>query len=385
MAWNDPDGNDRDPWGGRKNDDGPPDLDEVVRKMQDKLGGLFGGGGRRPSTPGTNGGGMSPIMWGIVVVGLGVVLFMATFWRIEPAERGVVMRFGKHVDTLLPGPNFQLPRPIDEVITVNVEQIRPFTVNATMLTQDENIVDVEMAVQYRIKDVKKYLFKIADPDLTVQRVTESAIRDIIGQSTLDFVITEGRAEIGAGAIALIQQILDTYESGIQVTSVNMQPAKPPEEVKASFDDAIKAREDEQRRINEAEAYRNEIDEKAQGEAARILLQAEAYEEQVVAEAEGEARRFEQLLVEYEKAPAVTRKRLYLDTIEEVLADNPKIMLDNNNGNSLMYLPIDKLIERANDGAPQSRMDDLLPDSQNFPRSPESASRDRTDSRMRGIR
>ncbi len=279
---------------------------------------------------------------------------MATFWRIEPAERGVVMRFGKHVDTLLPGPNFQLPRPIDEVITVNVEQIRPFTVNATMLTQDENIVDVEMAVQYRIKDVTKYLFKIADPDLTVQRVTESAIRDIIGQSTLDFVITEGRAEIGAGAIALIQQILDTYESGIQVTSVNMQPAKPPEEVKASFDDAIKAREDEQRRINEAEAYRNEIDEKAQGEAARILLQAEAYEEQVVAEAEGEARRFEQLLVEYEKAPAVTRKRLYLDTIEEVLADNPKIMLDNKNSNSLMYLPIDKLIQRANDGAPQSQ-------------------------------
>lgn len=385
MAWNDPDGNDRDPWGGRKSDDGPPDLDEVVRKMQDKLGGLFGGGGRRPSTPGTNGGGMSPIMWAIIAVGLGVVLFMATFWRIEPAERGVVMRFGKHVDTLLPGPNFQLPRPIDEVITVNVEQIRPFTVNATMLTQDENIVDVEMAVQYRIKDVTKYLFKIADPDLTVQRVTESAIRDIIGQSTLDFVITEGRAEIGAGAIALIQQILDTYESGIQVTSVNMQPAKPPEEVKASFDDAIKAREDEQRRINEAEAYRNEIDEKAQGEAARILLQAEAYEEQVVAEAEGEARRFEQLLVEYEKAPAVTRKRLYLDTIEEVLADNPKIMLDNKNGNSLMYLPIDKLIQRANDGAPQSRLEDLLPDSQGFPRSPESASRDRTDSRMRGIR
>ncbi len=231
----------------------------------------------------------------------------------------------------------------------------------------------------------KFLFKIADPDLTVQRVTESAIRDIIGQSTLDFVITEGRAEIGAGAIALIQQILDTYESGIQVTSVNMQPAKPPEEVKASFDDAIKAREDEQRRINEAEAYRNEIDEKAQGEAARILLQAEAYEEQVVAEAEGEARRFEQLLVEYEKAPAVTRKRLYLDTIEEVLADNPKIMLDNKNSNSLMYLPIDKLIQRANDGAPQSRLEDLLPDSQGFPRSPESASRDRTDSRMRGIR
>lgn len=386
MAWNDPDGNDRDPWGGRKNDDGPPDLDEVMRKMQDKLGGLFGGGGRRPATPGSGDGGVSPIMWIVMAAGLAVILFMATFWRIEPAERGVVLRFGKYVNTLQPGPHFQMPRPVDEVITINVEQIRPFTVNATMLTGDENIVDVEMAVQYRIKDVTNYLFKIADPDVTVQRVTESAIRDIIGQSTLDFVITEGRAEIGADAIALIQQILDNYSSGIEVTSVNMQPAKPPEEVKASFDDAIKAREDEQRRINEAEAYRNEIDEKAQGEAARILLQAEAYKEQVVAEAEGEARRFEQLLVEYEKAPEVTRQRLYLDTIEEVLADNPKIVLDNKGGNSLMYLPIDKLLEggNANNRATMNPRE-ILPDGESVPRTSGSASRDRTDSRMRGTR
>jgi len=294
------------------------------------------------------------------------------------------MRFGKYVRTLQPGPSFQWPRPIDEVITVNVQQIRPFTVNATMLTGDENIVDVEMAVQYRIKDVKNYLFMIADPDTTVQRVTESAIRDIIGQSTLDFVITEGRAEIGVGATELIQQILDNYQSGIEVTSVNMQPAKPPEQVKASFDDAIKAREDEQRRINEAEAYRNEVDEKAKGEAARILLQAEAYEEQVVAEAHGEARRFEQLLVEYEKAPEVTRTRLYLDTIEEVLAENPKVMLDNKSGNSLMYLPIDKLIERSSDR--QSGVGGELPPGAVLnPRGAESTSRDRSDSRMRGER
>ena len=253
-----------------------------------------------------------------------------------------------------------------------------------MLTGDENIVDVEMAVQYRIKDVKNYLFMIADPDTTVQRVTESAIRDIIGQSTLDFVITEGRAEIGVGATELIQQILDNYQSGIEVTSVNMQPAKPPEQVKASFDDAIKAREDEQRRINEAEAYRNEVDEKAKGEAARILLQAEAYEEQVVAEAQGEARRFEQLLVEYEEAPEVTRTRLYLDTIEEVLAENPKVMLDNKSGNSLMYLPIDKLIERSSDR--QSGVGGELPPGAVLnPRGAESTSRDRSDSRMRGER
>ena len=384
MAWNDPDEKESDPWGGRKGDDGPPDLDEVVRKMRDKLGGLFGGGGRS-STPGSGGGETSPFLWVVLVAGLAVLLFLATFWRIEPAERGVVMRFGKYVRTLQPGPSFQLPRPIDEVITINVQQIRPFTVNATMLTGDENIVDVEMAVQYRIKDVKNYLFKIADPDTTVQRVTESAIRDIIGQSTLDFVITEGRAEIGNGAIELIQQILDNYDSGIEVTSVNMQPAKPPEQVKASFDDAIKAREDEQRRINEAEAYRNEIDEKAQGEAARILLQAQAYEEQVVAEAQGEARRFEQLLVEYEKAPEVTRSRLYLDTLEEVLAENPKVMLDNKSGNSLMYLPIDKLIQRETAAPTSSSLRDLMPEAASKSRSAESISRDRTESRMRGVR
>ncbi|HJP34419.1 MAG TPA: FtsH protease activity modulator HflK, partial [Gammaproteobacteria bacterium] len=335
--------------------------------MQDKLGGLFGG--RRPSKPGGGGQGASPLLWGIIAIGLAALLFYATFWRIEPAERGVVLRFGKYVETLQPGPHFQLPRPIDEVIVINVDQIRPFTVNATMLTGDENIVDVEMGVQYRINDIKNYLFKIADPDSTVQRVTESAIRDIIGQSTLDFVITEGRAEIGTGARALIQQILDNYESGIEITSVNMQPAKPPEEVKAAFDDAIKAREDEQRRINEAEAYRREIDERAQGEAARIRLQAEAYREQVVAEASGEAKRFEQLLVEYEKAPAVTRQRLYLDAIEEVLADNPKVMLENKGGNSLMYLPIDKLMDRAAGRDTQSTLRDLLPDEQAFPRSP----------------
>ena len=383
MAWNDPDGNDRDPWGGRRNDEGPPDLDEVVKKMQDKIGGIFGG--RRSS----GGRGDSPqFMWVPIIIGLLLLLFFEMFWRIEPAERGVVMRFGKYVDTLLPGPHIRFPRPIEEVYKINVDQIRPIQVDATMLTGDENIVDVEMAVQYRIKDVTNYLFLIADPDSTVLRVSESAIRDIIGQSTLDFVITEGRAQIAADAQALIQQILDNYQSGIEVTSVNMQPAKPPEQVKAAFDDAIKAREDEQRTINEAEAYRNEVVEKTQGEAARILLEAEAYKEQIIAEATGEAKRFDQLLVEYRKAPEVTRKRLYLETVEEVFSNNSKIMLDSSGGggnNSLLYLPLDKLMDRGAGRSSSPQLRDLLPDRTSLPNAPASASRERTNSRMRGQR
>ena len=272
-------------------------------------------------------------------------------YRIDPAERGVVMRFGKYVTSLQPGPHVRLPRPIEEVIKVNVERIQTITSQSSMLTGDENIVEVELAVQYRIKEATNYLFKIADPDVSVRRVTESAIRDIIGQSTLTYVITEGRAQIATEAMALIQDVLDVYESGIEVTSVNMQPAKPPEAVKAAFDDAIKAREDEQRKINEAEAYRNEVVEKAAGEAARIRLEAEGYRDKVIAQAEGEASRFDQLYKEYSKAPEVTRKRLYIEAIESVLSKTNKVILDNESGSSLMYLPIDKLIER---GGPEVR-------------------------------
>ena len=267
-------------------------------------------------------------------------------YRIDPAERGVVMRFGKYVTSLQPGPHIRFPRPIEQVVKVNVERIQTITSESSMLTGDENIVDVEVAVQYRIKDATNYLFKIADPDVSVNRVTESAIRDIIGQSTLTFVITEGRAQIATDAQKLIQDILDTYESGVEITSVNMQPAKPPEAVKAAFDDAIKAREDEQRKINEAEAYRNEVVERAAGEAARIRAEAEGYKEQVIAQAEGESERFNQLYAEYKKAPEVTRKRLYLEAMESVLSNTNKVIVDNDNGSSLMYLPLDKLIEKG---------------------------------------
>jgi membrane protease subunit HflK len=351
--------------------------------MQDKLGGLFGGG-RSRSRPG--GGEGTPYIGLIVVAGLILLLLFEMFYRIEPAERGVVLRFGKYVTILQPGPHLRFPRPIEEVIKVNVEQIRRLTVHATMLTGDENIVDVEVAIQYRINDVTDYLFKIADPDDTVQRVAESSVREMIGRSTLDFVITEGRAEIGQQVKERLQETVDHYTSGIEITSVNMQPAKPPEEVKAAFDDAIRAREDEQRRINEAEAYRNEVVEKAAGEAGRIRLNADAYKEQVIAESEGEASRFEQLLAEYEKAPVVTRRRLYLEAVEEVLAGSSKVMLDSKGGgNSLMYLPLDKLMEGSRTQFGPSSSKDLLPEGADYPKSQESASRDRTEARMRGIR
>lgn len=383
MAWNDPDGNERDPWGGRRNNQGPPDLDEVVRKMQEKLGGLFGG--RRGSGGSAGGGaaGDSKIILGAAGVLLMAYLSWDMVYRIQPAEVGVVLRFGEYVATLQPGPHIRFPRPIEEVEKVNVERIQTVTSSSAMLTRDENIVDVELAVQYRVGDAQQYLFEIADPDISVQRVTESAIRDIIGQSTLDFVITEGRAEIATSARTLIQSILETYKSGIVVSSVNMQPAKPPEEVKASFDDAIKAREDEQRKINEAEAYRNEVVERAAGEAARIRLDAEGYKQRVIAQAEGEASRFTQLLTEYVKAPEVTRNRLHLEAIEEVMSNSTKIISDNKSGSNLMYLPLDKLMERRSD-AP-STTHDSAPTPEPYAPTGEDSMRDRRTGRTRTVR
>ena len=345
MSWNDSNGNDQDPWKNKGNNQGPPDLDEVVRRMQEKLSSIFGGGGQgKGKGSGNVGNGGTFLVVSIILLGL---LAWEMVYRIDPAERGVVMRFGQYVSVLQPGPHIRFPRPIEQVVKVNVERIQTLTSDSAMLTGDENIVDVEVAIQYRIKDVKNYLFAIADPDVSVRRVTESAIRDIIGGSTLSFVITEGRAEIATNAQILIQEILDNYSSGIDVTSVNMQPAKPPEQVKASFDDAIKAREDEQRKINEAEAYRNEVVERSAGEAARIRLDAEGYQKSVISQAEGEASRFSQLYTEYEKAPVVTRNRLYLDAMEQVMSSSSKVVMDNEGSSNLMYLPLDKLLEQTN--------------------------------------
>jgi membrane protease subunit HflK len=348
MAWNEPgNGDGRDPWGNRRGEGGPPDLDEVVRKMQDKLGGLFGG--RRGGSGGVGqrrgGGGGAGII--LIVVLLGVILLgYQMCYIIDQPERGVVLRFGRYVTTLEPGFQIRFPYPIEKVYKVNIDRLRNFTHGASMLTQDENIVDIEVAVQYRIKDPKDYLFKVFNPPATVRQVAETSVREVIGKRELDFVLTEGRAAIAQRVQELMQEVVDQYLAGIIVTSVNMQPAKPPDAVKSAFDDAIKAREDEQRFINEAEAYRNEIIPIARGAAARQREEAKAYKDQVIAQAEGEASRFTQLLAEYQRAPDVTRERLYLEAMESVLGGSTKVLMDSDAANSLMYLPLDKILEHS---------------------------------------
>ncbi|MBI1732405.1 MAG: FtsH protease activity modulator HflK [Gammaproteobacteria bacterium] len=343
MAWNEPPGGrngGRDPWGGRGNDPGPPDLDELLRRMQRGFGGWFGGG------PTAGDRRLPPVYWiGGLLILLAALLFDITH-IIDQQERGVVLRFGRYVATLQPGLNFVFPSLVDEVIRVNVGQVRSITHKATMLTQDENIVDVEVAVQWRISDPADYVFNVMNPPETLGQVTESAVRRIIGKSKLDFVLTEGRSEIAQAQQQLMQKVMGDYRAGILVVTVDMQPAKPPEQVKEAFDDAIKAREDEQRLVNEAEAYGNEIRPRARGAAARLREEANGYKASVIARAEGEAARFEQLLAEYERAPAVTRERLYLDAMQNVLASTGKVLLDTQGGNNLVYLPLDRLLDNA---------------------------------------
>jgi membrane protease subunit HflK len=347
MGWNEPpDGNNgKDPWGnkgGNKNNgDGPPDLDEIVRKMQQGLGGIFG----NKSSNGSGNGGGAALPTAFIFIALIAWFTFDSFYAIDEQERGVVLRFGEHVADLPPGLSLRFPRPVEKVIKVNVGQLRSITHKASMLTQDENIVDVEVAVQWKIRNPADFLFNLYAPAATLRQVTESAVREVIGKSELDFVLTEGRSEIAQRQEVLIQEIMDLYGSGIVIAKVEMQSAKPPEQVKAAFDDAIKAREDEQKSVNQAEAYKNDIIPKARGGAARLREEASGYKAKVIAKAEGEASRFEQLLAEYQRAPEVTRQRLYIDAIESVLSSSSKVLMDTDSGNSLMYLPIDKLLER----------------------------------------
>ncbi len=352
MAWNEPGGSGgKDPWGGRKDEQGPPDLDEVVRKLQNKLGGLFGGGAKAP-TGGLGAGGI-----GLILVLALLVWAISGIYIIEEGKRGVVLQFGAYKETTMPGPHWY-PRFIQSVEKVDVSGVRSVELGfrsdeSLMLTQDENIVDVKFAVQYQVKDAQNYLFNVREPDQTMRDAMESAVREVIGKREMDFIITGGRSEVVNNAQQLTQEILDNYLTGLEILQLTMQDAQAPQQVQGAFADAVKAREDEQRLKNEAEAYANDILPKARGRAARLIEEANAYKEQVIAEAEGETSRFLSVLEEYRKAPQVTRKRLYLDTIESVLNKSSKVVVDTKGSNNLLYLPLDKLMQRAPGSASSS--------------------------------
>ncbi|MGV6860014.1 MAG: FtsH protease activity modulator HflK [bacterium] len=334
MPWNQPGGDNKDPWsGGGRNNQGPPDLDEMLKNLRKKIPGFGGGSG------GGNGAGIS----GILLLGL-IVWAASGFYIVDEGNRGIVIRFGKFQSISSPGPHWHLPAPIEKVEQVDMETVRSSQHRASMLTQDENIVDLELSVQYRIKDPVNYLFQVRFPDNTLQQSVESALREVVGKQKMDFVLNEGRSQIGPSTKELTQKILDSYDSGLELTTVNLQQSQPPEMVQDAFLDAIKAREDNVRFINEAEAYSNGVLPLARGEAARAVEEAKAYKAQIIARAEGDASRFSQLLTEYKKAPAVTRERLYLEAVEDVLGNTGKVIVDTKNANSMMYLPLDKMLE-----------------------------------------
>ncbi|MDM8568031.1 FtsH protease activity modulator HflK [Thiotrichales bacterium HSG1] len=374
MAWNEP--GDNNPWGKKQ---GPPDLDELIQKIQDKLGSIFGGGGKNNGTGGGSGG---PSL-GIILVLAILVWSMFGIYTIQPAEVGVVTRFGQYHETTQQGLNWHIPYPIEQVQPVNIQEVRPVTHKALMLTKDENIVEIEVIVQYRVVSAKDYLFNVIDPDDTLLQATESSLREIVGTSKMDAVLTSERTRVAADTKLLIQEIVDRYETGLTVINVNMQNAQPPAEVQGAFEDVIKAREDQERSKNKAQAYANEVIEKVKGAADKLRQEAQAYKAQVVARSEGETKRFLSVLTEYEKAPEITRQRLYLETMESVLSKTSKVMLDVNSGNNLMVLPLDKLIgNRINGGAAVP----LLPDSQQSAKNQPTRNRVRSDNaRDRGSR
>ena len=376
MAWNEPGGGNKDPWGGSGND-GPPDLDELARKMRDRMNQFFGGKG---GGSGNKGSGKS-LNFGLLAIVAVLVWVLFGIYIVEPAERGVVLRLGKFHTITGPGPHW-IMRGIETVDKVDVDNLRTVSHRAKMLTRDENIVQVEVAVQYQVRNAQEYLFQVRDPDYTLQEAAESALREVIGGIKMDDFLSGGRGIIVQKTKELTQAILDKYQAGLILTSVNLQDPQPPEEVQGAFEDAIKAQEDEQRYKNQAQAYALDILPKARGDAARMREGAMAYRDRVIATAEGEASRFTQTRIEYEKAPEITRKRMYLDTMEYVLANTSKVVMSVKDGNNLMYIPLDKLMEnRGRSG--MEPIEDVQLDI--TPAPPGNAPVGRTSSRDRGSR
>lgn len=350
MALNDPN------WGKRGND-GPPDLDELWRRLNQKLNAIFGGkgGGTAPQAPSGRqmGGGL-----GLLIIIVLVVWLASGFYIVDAPQRGVVLRFGKYVESTQPGPRWHLPWPIESAEVVNVTGNRSVEIGyrnnvkskvlkeSLMITDDENIIDIQFAVQYVLKDPEDYLFNNRDPDATVMQAAESAIREVVGKSKMDFLLYEGKEQATTSVRKLMQEIIDRYKTGITISRVTMQDSQAPDQVQAAFDDAVKAGQDRERQKNEAQAYANDIIPKARGSASRLMQEAEGYKQSVIANAEGEASRFRQILTEYNKAPSVTRDRLYLDTMQQILSNSSKIVVDQKSGGNLLYLPLDKLMQNA---------------------------------------
>ncbi|MGB0732376.1 MAG: FtsH protease activity modulator HflK [Pontibacterium sp.] len=361
MAWNEPggNGNNNDPWGGGGNNNrggnnngggnqGPPDLDEELRKLQDRLGSLFGGKKKSGGNGSTGGVGGSSGGYGFLAV---AVVILALFWAgmgfytVDQKERGVVLTLGKYSETVGPGLHWNPPL-IDEVVHVNTTQLRTRNHRAPMLTQDENIVDVDMEVQYVVSNPEDFLLKVRDPEGSLSHAAESALRHVVGSTDMHSILTQGRELLSVQVQERLQGYMDEYATGLRISKVNIKDARAPSQVQDAFNDVIRAREDEVRVKNEAEAYANGIIPEARGRAQRMLEEANAYREEVIARAEGESKRFDSLYQEYVKAPSVTRDRLYLSTMEEVLSANAKVLVDVEGGNNMMYLPLDKLTESA---------------------------------------
>jgi membrane protease subunit HflK len=358
MAWNEPGGNNRDPWGGGNKQDGPPDLDEVLKNLKEKFGGLFGGSGRGGNKESSGGSGGNREISGKAVAVIAVIVFavwIATgFYIVQQQERAVVTRFGAFTEVTEPGFRWHLPFPIEKKEIVNVEEVMTSPLHTQMLTEDQTIVEVKMMVQYRIGDAKTFLFQVNNPIGTLKNSIESALRAIVGQNPLDNVLTKNRQGVSTDVEASLKALMEKYQTGIHIVGVNIDDAKPPAEVQDAFHDVNKAEEDKERYVNQAQAYANQIIPEARGEAARVDQGAQAYKAKKIADSDGESQRFLSLLSEYQKAPEVTRQRLYLETAEQVFSDTSKIVMDQEGDNVVSYLPLDQLMKRQKSGVPRQQ-------------------------------
>jgi membrane protease subunit HflK len=389
----------------RKPTDGPPDLDQLWRDFNKRLNRLFGGQGG--GSDGGEGGGSSDghgagISAGVVAVVIGFLWLVSGFFIVQEGQTGVVMTFGKFSHSTQPGFNWRWPYPIQAHEVVNLSQVRTVEIGyrsnvrnklareSLMLTDDENIIDIQFAVQYRLKDASEWVFNNRDQEETVKEVAETAIREIVGKSKMDFVLYEGREKVAFDTSALMQHILDRYKIGVLVTNVTMQAVQPPEQVQASFDDAVKAGQDRERQKNEGQAYANDVVPKARGAASRLLQESEGYRSRVVANAEGEAARFSKILTEYQKAPGITRDRMYIEAMQQIFSSTTKVMVDTKSSNSMIYLPLDKLIAQtaaesaAGVHAPAAPLTETLPTTEGV-RTPEPRARENRSTRDRESR